>query len=62
MHLHLYLHLHLSVVQYCTLTLPPVLDMLAGIGDPTLPADHVVNRPELAAAHLTLINTFFPGD
>ena len=61
MHLHLYLHLHLSVVVLHTYT-APVLDMLAGIGDPTLPADHVVNRPELAAAHLTLINTFFPGD
>ena len=28
--------------------------MFAGIGDPILPADHMVNRTKLAATHLAL--------
>ena len=40
---------------------PPVLDMFAGIGDPILPADHMVNRPKLAATHLALNFTISPG-
>ena len=40
---------------------PPVLDMFAGVGDPILPADHMVNRPKLAATHLALNFTISPG-
>lgn len=40
---------------------PPVLDMFAGVGDPILPADHMVNRPKLAATHLALNLTISPG-
>ena len=39
----------------------PVLDMFAGVGDPILPADHMVNRPKLAATHLALNFTISPG-